>query len=221
MSPRPTFATDDTAFKVDLRTRIDGYFSRTGKSRHADGRMIIKTIAFLGAAVGLMTLLLSGVLPALAALPVVMLLGLVVAGLGFNIGHDAVHGAYSSHKLVNRVLGFIFDVLGASSYNWSRAHNIVHHTYTNVPGTDHDLEPGPFLLLHPRPWCGRARRITGCPTSSPATSWRRWPLTSARSIGSVDRRWVSPPSSRVHRGRATQPRANSSLGYATRKPQAS
>ena len=151
MHERPTFSTNDTAFKVDLRTRVDAYFARTGKGRHADARMIIKTVAFLGAGVGLMALLLTGVLPALAALPVVMLLGLVVAGMGFNIGHDAVHGSYSDHPLVNRVLGFVFDVLGASSYNWSRAHNIVHHTFTNVPGADHDLEPGPFLLLKPEP----------------------------------------------------------------------
>ena len=166
MTPRPTFETDDTDFKVDLRRRVDGYFSRTGKSRHADARMITKTVMFLGAGVGLMALLISGVLPALAALPAVMVLGLVVAGLGFNIGHDAVHGAYSSNRFVNSALGFIFDALGASSYNWSRAHNIVHHTYTNVPGTDHDLEPGPFLLLHQRPnppWIYRLQHLFAFP----------------------------------------------------------
>ena len=149
MMNRPTFNTADSAFRTDLRSRVDAWFSRTGKSRHADGRMIAKTVAFLGAGAGLAGLLLSGVLPALVALPVAMVLGLVVAGLGFNIGHDAVHGAYSPSRGVNRALGFIFDALGASSYNWSRAHNIVHHTFTNVPGADHDLEPGPFLLLSP------------------------------------------------------------------------
>jgi linoleoyl-CoA desaturase len=112
--------------------------------------MVAKTVVYLSVAAGLMGLVFSGVLPALAALPLTMLMGLVVAGLGFNIAHDAVHGAYSSHRWVNRVLGALFDVLGASSYNWSRAHNLVHHTFTNVPGTDHDLEPGPFLVLHPR-----------------------------------------------------------------------
>jgi linoleoyl-CoA desaturase len=151
MQRRPTFSTNDTAFKVDLRGRVDAYFARSGKGRHADGRMIVKTISFFAAGGGLMALLISGVLPALAALPVAIVLGLVVAGLGFNIGHDAVHGAYSGNRMINRVLGFVFDVLGASSYNWSRAHNIVHHTFTNVPGADHDLEPGPFLLLKPHP----------------------------------------------------------------------
>lgn len=158
MKPRPTFSTDDTAFKVDLRNRVDAYFSGNGKSRHADGAMIAKTIAYLVAGAGLIALLLSGVLPALAALPVTLVLGLVIAGIGFNIGHDAVHGSYSAHRSVNGVLGFVFDLLGASSYNWSRAHNVVHHTFTNVPGTDHDLDPGPFLVLHPQPKPARIYR---------------------------------------------------------------
>jgi linoleoyl-CoA desaturase len=149
MNSRPAFSTTDTAFKTELRRRIDAYFTRTGKTRHADGRMIAKTVAFLGAGTGMVVLLLSGVLPALIALPAAMVLGLVIAGIGFNVGHDAVHGSYSGNRKIDRVLGFVFDLLGASSYNWSRAHNVVHHTFTNIPGTDHDLEPGPFLLLKP------------------------------------------------------------------------
>ena len=113
--------------------------------------MVAKTSVFFAAFAGLATLLLTGVLPGLVAFLAAALLGVVVAGMGFNIAHDAVHGSYSSNRVVNRVLGAVFDLLGASSYNWSRAHNMVHHTYTNVPGTDHDLEPGPFLLLHQRP----------------------------------------------------------------------
>ena len=151
MRTQPRFSSTDTSFKVALRRKVDAYFARTGKSRHADGRMVGKTVAFLALGAGLFGLLISGVLPALVALPLVLTLGAVIAGIGFNIGHDAVHGAYSGHPLINKVLGFSFDLLGASSYNWSRAHNQVHHTFTNVPGADHDLEPGPFLLLHPRP----------------------------------------------------------------------
>lgn len=149
--PRPIFSAEDSAFRGALKARIAAYFSTTGKSRHADARMISKTIIFFVAFGALMVMLVAGVLPAWLAVGACALLGLIVAGIGFNIAHDAVHGAYSSNRVVNRVLGAWFDVLGASSYNWSRAHNMVHHTFTNVPGTDHDLEPGPFLLLHQRP----------------------------------------------------------------------
>lgn len=149
MTTRPIFDPRDNAFKIDLRERVDAYFARTGKSRHADGKMVAKTIAYLGTAIGVMVLLLSGVLPVLAALPLVMLMGLLIAGMGFNVAHDAIHGSYSSNRFVNRALGALFDLFGASSYNWSRAHNVVHHTFTNVPGVDHDLDPGPFLQLVP------------------------------------------------------------------------
>ena len=148
---RPTFSPQDTAFRAALKTRVAAHFKATGKTPFADRRMLLKTALFFVAFGGLLTALISGVLPWWLALPALGLLGLTVAGIGFNIAHDAVHGAYSSNRLVNRMLGAWFDVLGASSYNWSRAHNMVHHTFTNVPGTDHDLEPGPFLLLHQRP----------------------------------------------------------------------
>jgi linoleoyl-CoA desaturase len=158
MTARPTFDAADNTFQVALRERVDAWFLKAGKSRFADGRMIAKTVFFLLSAVGLLALLISGWLSALAALPVAMGLGLLVACIGFNVGHDAGHGAYSRNRTVNRVLAAVFDLLGASSYNWARAHNVVHHTFTNVPGTDHDLDPGPFLVLTPQAHPARVYR---------------------------------------------------------------
>jgi linoleoyl-CoA desaturase len=89
-------------------------------------------------------------LPPLWALGAAVGLGLLMAGVGFNVGHDALHGAYSAKPWVNRLLGRSFDVMGASSAFWARAHNVVHHTFTNLSGLDGDLEPGPWLVLYPR-----------------------------------------------------------------------
>lgn len=147
---RPTFQAVDSAFRAALKARVAAYFKAQGTSPHGDARMVVKTVIFFTAFAGLLTVLMTGALPLGLALVACVLLGMVVAFIGFNVAHDAVHGAYSANRTVNRVLGAWFDVLGASSYNWSRAHNMVHHTFTNVPGTDHDLEPGPFLLLHQR-----------------------------------------------------------------------
>ena len=58
------------------------------------------------------------------------IMGIGIAGIGFNIAHNALHGAYSADPRVNRLLGFSFDALGASSYMWKITHNVVHHTYT-------------------------------------------------------------------------------------------
>jgi len=40
--------------------------------------------------------------------------------------------------------------MGASSCTWRVAHNIIHHTYTNIPGVDTDLEPGPTMVFYPQ-----------------------------------------------------------------------
>lgn len=147
---RVTFDTRDNRLQTALRERIEAYFRERGISQHADARMVVKTVLFLGSAAALWSVLTLGLLsPGLAA-PVAVALGVVLAGVGFNVCHDAIHGSYSSKRWVNRLLSYSFDLMGASSYTWSRAHNFVHHTYTNVPGLDHDLEPGPWLLLYPR-----------------------------------------------------------------------
>ncbi len=149
-TPRLTFDTRDTRLQTALRERVNAYFAERGLSRHANAAMVTKTVIFLGTSAALWAVLVSGVLSPLLALPLAVGLGVMLSGVGFNVCHDAIHGSYSSKPWVNTLLSHTFDLMGASSHTWSRAHNFVHHTYTNVPGLDHDLEPGPFLLLYPR-----------------------------------------------------------------------
>jgi linoleoyl-CoA desaturase len=135
----------------DLKARVDAYFNYAGVPRTANAGQWAKAAFFVGGTAALFAVLVSGALPALAALPVAALLGVFMAATGFNVGHDAIHGAFSSRSWVNALLSRTFDVCGASSFTWSTAHNFVHHTYTNVPGVDHDLDPGPFMLFSARP----------------------------------------------------------------------
>src|SRR5262245_17931065 len=83
------------------------------------------------------------------AVPLAGSLALAIAGIGFCIQHDANHGAYSRHRLVNRMMERSLDFLGASSYLWRLKHNVFHHTYTNLHGADHDIDLGPFARLAP------------------------------------------------------------------------
>lgn len=76
-------------------------------------------------------------------------LGLASAGIGFNIMHDANHGAFSKGSRANRLLGYTVDFLGASSYVWRYKHNVLHHTYPNLVGTDDDIDIGPLARLAP------------------------------------------------------------------------
>ncbi|MEQ9104781.1 MAG: acyl-CoA desaturase [Rhodothermales bacterium] len=136
-------------FVPEVRARVNAWFDETGKSKHADWRMVLKTIIILGGSVLTYALLLSGWFTPLQMLFLCILLGIGIAGIGFSVAHDALHGAYSSNDTVNRLLGYTFDLLGANGYMWKITHNVIHHTYTNIQGIDEDLTVSPILRLSP------------------------------------------------------------------------
>jgi linoleoyl-CoA desaturase len=136
---------NDRAFHDELNRRVDAYFAETGKSRAGNWLMKVKTAFFFSSFLAVYALILFAPIGALAQLALCFVIGALFAQLGFNIGHDAIHGASSRRPWLNRLLSMSFDIVGASSVTWSTAHNFVHHTYTNIPGVDHDLDPGPTM----------------------------------------------------------------------------
>lgn len=149
MTTKVKFEQADKTFHALLKVRVNQYFDDERLSRRADGRMVAKTVIWFAAFALAYGTYLAGVLPGASVLVVTAALGFIAACIGFNVGHDAIHGAYSFKPWVNRVLGYSFDLLGASSYNWSIAHNWLHHTFTNVPHVDSDLDPGPYMRFSP------------------------------------------------------------------------
>ncbi|MDB5038578.1 MAG: fatty acid desaturase [Bacteriovoracaceae bacterium] len=111
--------------------------------------MVLKTCLYLGSFAVTYTLILTQSVPAWSLLGLCFFLGLLTTGIGFNIGHDAIHGAYSEKPLWNKILGYSFVLLGADVHNWKVLHNIIHHSYTNIPEADGDLHPVPFLRFSP------------------------------------------------------------------------
>ena len=89
-------------------------------------------------------------------------LAVSMAGVGFNIQHDANHNALfrtrGSKRLsaANRAVGWSMYALGASATQWIRGHVQVHHSATNVVGKDYDIELKAFGRLAPQqtryPW---------------------------------------------------------------------
>jgi linoleoyl-CoA desaturase len=81
---------------------------------------------------------------------------LAIVAVATGIMHDANHGAFSSSRRVNRIVGYTLDVLGGSSWLWRFKHNTLHHGNTNVVGVDSDIDQGPVARLAPqqqwRPW---------------------------------------------------------------------
>ena len=148
--PRVVFPASPPADAIqEMKFRVAEYFRLRGITQKANGAMVIKTCVLLAATFVPYLLILSGRLAPWEMLLLAVVMGLGVAGVGFSVAHDALHGAYSSSNRVNRVLGMSFDLLGASGYVWKITHNVIHHTYTNIHGTDEDLEVSPLLRLSP------------------------------------------------------------------------
>jgi len=133
-------------FFAETRSRVDDYFTGQKLSRHANSGMWTKTIIFMTLFLGLYGLLLSGFFAGPVLLIFCVLLGMVSAFVGFNICHDAIHGSYSSNKTTNEIFSLIFHLVGANPYVWNITHNVVHHTYTNIPGHDEDIDVAPGLI---------------------------------------------------------------------------
>jgi linoleoyl-CoA desaturase len=133
----------------EMKARVNEYFESRHISQKANAAMVAKTCLVLVAVAVPYGLILSNRLSPWAMLLLAIVMGIGMAGIGFNIAHDAIHGGYSSDPRVNRALGMSFDVLGASSYMWKITHNIVHHTYTNIHTVDEDLSVSPLLRLSP------------------------------------------------------------------------
>ena len=136
-------------FSETVKQRVNQYFNENGLSRHANLQMVVKTVIMLTLFLGSYALIISGLFSLGMMWFLTFLMGIAAAGIGFSISHDALHGAYSSSKFVNRTLGFTFDMLGANGYIWKITHNIIHHTYTNIHGHDEDLEVAGFIRLSP------------------------------------------------------------------------
>ncbi len=128
-----------SSFPKVLRRRLENFFAEQKISPKADRSMWLKI------AVGLSALLASWI--AIYALRpdswkfVVLYLlgGLAQTFLLLNIAHDSNHNAISSVPSVNKVLNYVFDICGISSYMWRILHHRGHHSCINLQGEDDAL----------------------------------------------------------------------------------
>ncbi len=145
-----TFASQsEDPFTREVKERVAGYFAEKNLSTKATAGVVVKTFVLLLVTFGSYGLILSGQFSPLVMLFLAVVMGVGIAGIGFGICHDALHDAYSTKPWVNRGLGWIFDICGASGYLWKITHNIIHHTYTNIHGVDEDLEISTFVRASP------------------------------------------------------------------------
>lgn len=144
----------DTFFST-LKARVDNYFVSNNISKYANTRMYIKTVAMISMYFVPLLMMYFGVF---AQYPVLfyaawLVMGAGIVGIGCSVMHDSNHGAYSSSKKVNDLLGGLLSYIGGYTPNWKIQHNILHHAYTNLDGLDEDIEAGFLLRMSPhKPW---------------------------------------------------------------------
>ena len=143
----PKFPSVKQSFHLELKKRINEYFESTGKSLTGNGQLYLKAGILLSLFLFFYIHLVFFTPTTWLAILECVLLGLVVAGIGFNIMHDGAHGSFSKHKWVNGFAAFTLNLLGGSSFMWNVKHNVIHHAYTNVDGVDDDIDIQPWMRM--------------------------------------------------------------------------
>jgi linoleoyl-CoA desaturase len=74
-------------------------------------------------------------------------LGVVCVPMILLIGHEAIHGNFTSKKIINDMGKNVFYFLGTSPYFWKLRHINAHHHYTNIRNWDLDIEQSKLIRL--------------------------------------------------------------------------
>ena len=134
-------------FLTTVRARV--HDALDGQVPHSDPRLHRKA-ALIAAWFLVSFVLMLSVKSAWLQIALCFSYGLAASAVGFNIFHDANHGAISQNHRVNRIVAVLASsVLGASRYLWNYKHNVLHHRLTNIHTWDDDLETRGFLRLSP------------------------------------------------------------------------
>lgn len=136
-------------FYSKLKSRVDTYFKSNKISKHANRTMWIKTALIFTLYFFAYAMILSNAYSGLALLGWYFLLGFSMGLVGFNFCHDVIHGAFFASPKLNRIFSYVFDFNGESSYIWRVSHNLQHHTYTNIPGHDEDINKMIIMRFSP------------------------------------------------------------------------
>ncbi|MVO08733.1 acyl-CoA desaturase [Flavobacterium sp. TP390] len=142
----PIFSkTDNAKFFRTLNKRVNDYFKERNLKRTGNWKLHLKTIIMFTLFLAPYFFLISLEMPFWVYLLLSITIGVGMAGVGMNVMHDGNHGSYSTKSWVNKFMGGSIYILAGNVYNWQVQHNVLHHTYTNIPGHDEDLDAGRII----------------------------------------------------------------------------
>ena len=136
---------DSKKFFKTLNQRVNNYFKEKKIKKTGDWKLYLKTVVMFSLLVAPYCLLFILNISLWYKLPMCMLMGIGMAGVGMNVMHDGNHGSFSKYPWVNKLMGSSIYILAGNVFNWKVQHNVLHHTFTNIHGHDEDLEAGRIL----------------------------------------------------------------------------
>lgn len=142
-----SFNTKEHPFFDELKMRVDSYFEQNHLSRTGNWMIYLKTAILLTSAVTFYSWLVFFTPGVWASLGLCALLGLTLAGIGFNVMHDSAHGSYSKYEWINKLMGYSLNAMGGDVELWKIKHNLIHHSFTNVDEYDDDIDIKPFMRM--------------------------------------------------------------------------
>ena len=145
----PKFPAVTQSLHTDLKRRVQEYFDQKGIDSTGNPKLFTKAIIMVVALVAIYIQLLIWTPVWYLALGECVILGGIVAAIGFNVMHDGSHGSFSNSKIMNRVAASSISLLGANHFMWNMKHNMIHHSFTNIDGVDDDIEIGIFMRMAP------------------------------------------------------------------------
>ena len=133
---------DQAKFFRTLNKRVNSYFKDNNIKRTGNWKLYTKAAIMLSIFLVPFILILTIDMSQWIKLALTILMGVGMAGVGMNVMHDANHESFSSRKWVNKLFGSSIYILAGNVYNWKVQHNVLHHTYTNIPEHDEDIDAG-------------------------------------------------------------------------------
>ncbi|MFD0993781.1 fatty acid desaturase family protein [Tenacibaculum geojense] len=136
---------DKTKFFRTLNKRVNTYFKENNIKRTGNWKLYTKAIIMFAMFLVPFILILTVNMPQWVQLLLTIVIGVGMAGVGMNVMHDANHESFSTKKWVNKLMGSSIYILAGNVYNWKVQHNVLHHTYTNIPEHDEDIDAGRII----------------------------------------------------------------------------
>jgi len=145
----PKFPAVKNSLHTELRNRVQEYFDTKGINATGNPQLFTKAIIMVIAFAVIYIQLMIWTPVWYIGVAECVVLGGIIAAIGFNVMHDGSHGSFSEYKWVNKLAATSINLLGANHFMWNMKHNMIHHSFTNVDGVDDDIEIGFLMRMAP------------------------------------------------------------------------